>query len=160
MIQITAPISPGSSGSPVLDESGYVIGIATQVFKEGQNLNFAISAEAVQGAIAQSLHQTTPNVAMGSAKEYLTRGFNKGGDGDLEGAITDLTEAIRIQPDYIDAFVIRGNFYYMSKEYRKAISDCTEAIRLLSLGDPTSKIVEVQGGAYGRRADAYFGLKQ
>lgn len=44
-IQITAPISPGSSGSPVLDETGQVIGMATLVFREGQNLNFAISAE-------------------------------------------------------------------------------------------------------------------
>ena len=41
-IQITAAFSPGSSGSPVLDESGQVIGIATSTSKEGQNLNFAI----------------------------------------------------------------------------------------------------------------------
>jgi len=54
MIQITAPISPGPSGSPVLDDSGHVIGMATQVMKEGQNLNFAISAEAIRDAISRS----------------------------------------------------------------------------------------------------------
>jgi S1-C subfamily serine protease len=54
MIQITAPVSPGSSGSHVLDESGNVIGIATQVLKEGQNLNFAISSETIRDAIARA----------------------------------------------------------------------------------------------------------
>jgi len=49
MIQITAPISPGSSGSPVLNETtGKVIGIATMIRKEGQNLNLAISTETIQ----------------------------------------------------------------------------------------------------------------
>jgi hypothetical protein len=51
MIQITAPVSHGSSGSPVLNESGQVLGIATLVAQEGQNLNFAISAEAVRAAV-------------------------------------------------------------------------------------------------------------
>jgi serine protease Do len=54
MIQITAPISLGSSGSPVLDESGQVLGIAELIFKEGQNLNFAISSESIRDAIAKS----------------------------------------------------------------------------------------------------------
>jgi serine protease Do len=53
-IQITAPISHGSSGSPVLDEAGRVIGVATLVSAEGQNLNFAIAVENVAMALSQS----------------------------------------------------------------------------------------------------------
>ena len=41
-IQITAPISHGNSGGPLLDEYARVIGINTMGIEEGQNLNFAV----------------------------------------------------------------------------------------------------------------------
>jgi hypothetical protein len=39
---VTAPISPGSSGGPLFNMAGEVIGITTLYLKGGENLNFAI----------------------------------------------------------------------------------------------------------------------
>lgn len=42
ILQVSAPIAPGSSGGPLINERGEVIGIATLVLTEGQNLNFGV----------------------------------------------------------------------------------------------------------------------
>jgi S1-C subfamily serine protease len=57
--QITAPISHGSSGSPIFDSSGKVIGIAVSTIEEGQNLNFAVPIDYASGMLS-SLGQPRP----------------------------------------------------------------------------------------------------
>lgn len=49
----TAPVSPGNSGSPVLDQKGNVVGMSFASNDEGQNLNAAISIKAIQEFLAQ-----------------------------------------------------------------------------------------------------------
>jgi S1-C subfamily serine protease/Tfp pilus assembly protein PilF len=47
LLQISASISPGSSGGPVVDVEGTVVGIAAEYLENGQNINFAIPASAI-----------------------------------------------------------------------------------------------------------------
>ena len=42
VLQISAPIAPGSSGGPIFNDKGEVIGIATAIMMGGQNINFGV----------------------------------------------------------------------------------------------------------------------
>ncbi len=52
LLQISAPISPGSSGGPVFNDRGEVIGVSTFLLSGGQNLNFAIPINVVKPLLA------------------------------------------------------------------------------------------------------------
>ena len=52
-VQITNPISPGSSGGPVFTDTGAFVGVTTASLPDAQNLNFAIAAKKVQEFVAR-----------------------------------------------------------------------------------------------------------
>jgi hypothetical protein len=52
VLQISAPISQGSSGGPLFNPYGEVIGVATAIFTGGQNLNFAVPSKYLAPMIA------------------------------------------------------------------------------------------------------------
>ncbi|KAA0224453.1 MAG: serine protease, partial [Armatimonadetes bacterium] len=54
LLQITAPVSPGSSGSPVLNSAGQVVGMVVGGIQEGQLLNFAVASSEIQRVIASA----------------------------------------------------------------------------------------------------------
>lgn len=76
LFQITAPISPGSSGGPVLNKDGDLVGIAAATFEGGQNLNFAIPSSNLK-SLLQEIKTPTPLQAQKRSQKEKT--FLQGG---------------------------------------------------------------------------------
>jgi hypothetical protein len=53
VLQVSAPIAPGSSGGPLFNERGEVVGVATAVLQGGQNLNFGVPVRYLAPMIKQ-----------------------------------------------------------------------------------------------------------
>jgi serine protease Do len=52
VLQVSAPIAPGSSGGPIFNEQGEVIGVATAILSGGQNLNLGLPSDYVADLLA------------------------------------------------------------------------------------------------------------
>lgn len=99
MIQMTAPISSGSSGGPVLNDSGEVIGVATLTMREGQNLNMAVPARYARGLMAMNQNALPFAEAaerFASAPAAASNPMAATADEEMEPWLRVLTEEMRV----------------------------------------------------------------
>ena len=88
---------------------------------------------------------------LSAAEEKYNSGTEKFNKGDLDGALADFDEAVRLDPNLAAAYMNRGAVYAAKNEYDKSIEDSTKAIDL-----KPSKTDDL-ATAYSNRGAAYIG---
>lgn len=136
IIQITAPVSPGSSGSPVINMKGEVIGVATFQIVEGQNLNFVIPGERVAKLTPGKGKSLAEWEAGGikesriSTEELYSQGLIFLWTEDCEKALPYFAKAVEKNPRYAEAYFQIGYCNGKLGRYPEAIEAYKQAIRI------------------------------
>ena len=134
--QMSAPISPGSSGSPVVNMQGKVVGVATFQAVAGQNLNFAVAANSVlklkNDPIRMTLSEWTYAMSEQKPKlaaELCRKGFNFSIAGETKKALEYYRAAARKEPENSMAWYGLGYCYAGLDRQDEAIYAYKQAIR-------------------------------
>ena len=144
-LQMEIKLSGGSSGSPVRDGKGQVIGIVSAIEIP---YSYAIPSNALRKLIDRS-ESPEPLTAWRKRKRirtyiYSVRGQRKYNLNQYDDAVADFDKAIKLYPQKADAYYNRGlakfrlgdiqathgNIEKARRFYEAGIEDCTEAIKL------------------------------
>jgi hypothetical protein len=79
LLQISTPISQGSSGGPLFNQQGEVIGLTTAILGAGQLLNFAVPANYLKPLVAKQI-ALAPDEFATRTKEFAEHGHKPDGD--------------------------------------------------------------------------------
>ncbi|HUT54859.1 MAG TPA: tetratricopeptide repeat protein [bacterium] len=153
VLQISAAISPGSSGSPVVNMKGQVIGVASFQLLEGQNLNFAMASELVDN-LKKGTHGKTAkwsgNITGPETREadsLFAKGLAYVWQGEYEKAIPFFEKAVKMNPRDGEAFFYLGLCYIELGQLEKAIHANKQAIQI----NPDSALAHNNlGNAYSK----------
>ena len=149
IIQITAPISHGNSGSPVFNLRGQVLGVVTVKVTNGQNINLAIEAARV-GALRASKLQPLSDLTVKSKGDVAESLYRSGIEslwlGNYDNAVGYFENAVNKNPRRAEAWVQVGYCKVKQGKIQEAIRAYTQALQL----KPTDAEI------HNKLGDAYY----
>ncbi len=164
IIQITAPISHGNSGSPVFNLKGQVVGVVTIKVTNGQNINLAIGAARVrqlQAGKRRLLADVTMRDKSGDPSESLYKtGLDSLWLGNFDNALGYFENAVNKNPARADAWVQVGYCKVKQGKNDEAIKAYQHAVLLMPESD---EVRNKLGDAYyysGRLMEAIAAYKE
>jgi tetratricopeptide (TPR) repeat protein len=164
IIQITAPISHGNSGSPVFNLKGEVVGVVTIKVTNGQNINLAIGAARVRQLHAgkrRLLADLIMRDKNGDPSETLYKtGLDSLWLGNFDNALAYFENAVNKNPARADAWVQVGYCKVKQGKNDEAIKAYQQAVLLLPESD---EVRNKLGDAYyysGRLMEAIAAYKE
>jgi tetratricopeptide (TPR) repeat protein len=158
IIQITAPISHGNSGSPVFNLKGQVIGVVTVKVTNGQNINLAIGVARLVGLRPGQLRSLSMLAVRDRNGDVADSSYRTGLEslwlGNYDNALGYFETAANRNPRRADAWVQVGYCKVKQGKNAEAISAYQHA---LELKPESEEIHNKLGDAYyyaGRMSDA------
>jgi tetratricopeptide (TPR) repeat protein len=137
IIQITAPISPGASGSPVVNMHGQVIGVATLQITGGQSINFAIPSERISQLQSGGALMSLSELVAASGRNKRAKAVQAFRDGlsflsqdDCEKALPYFEKAVESDSNYAEAWAQAGFCREKLGRHSEAIDASRRAVSL------------------------------
>lgn len=139
IIQITAPISHGNSGSPVFNLKGQVVGVVTIKVTNGQNINLAIGAARVRQlrpGKRRLLAELITREKTGDPAESLYKtGLDSLWLGNFDDALGYFENAVNKNPARADAWIQVGYCRVKQGKNDEAIKAYHQAVLLMPESD-------------------------
>jgi tetratricopeptide (TPR) repeat protein len=180
LMQISIPVLPEESGAPVFNRNGEAIAALTFLPKKSKKRYFAVAldntvkqlnkykkrsyelAKKVSPGIPPPGRKTLPEMKEkpDDARDYFLRGCSYHELGMYSEAVKYYQKAIKLESDFLEAFINLGVAYYQLGKYPKAINAYEKAVYL---NPHSSSIYNKLGSAYiihGRFSKALDSFKK